>query len=46
VTVHPSYLLRVPEERQAEEYRMFVDDLRLVRGALRLAPNAPYAANP
>ena len=28
VTVHPSYLLRVPEERQAEEYRKFVEDLR------------------
>ena len=27
VTVHPSYLLRVPEEKQAEEYRRFVDDL-------------------
>ena len=32
VTVHPSYLLRVPEERQAEEYAKFVEDLRLVSG--------------
>jgi DNA polymerase len=30
ITVHPSYLLRVPEERKAEEYARFVEDLRLV----------------
>jgi DNA polymerase len=30
VTVHPSYLLRVPEERQAEEYARFVEDLQKV----------------
>jgi DNA polymerase len=29
ITVHPSYLLRVPEAQQAEEYRRFVEDLRL-----------------
>ena len=29
VTVHPSYLLRVPEDRQAEEYRRFVGDVAL-----------------
>ena len=31
VTVHPSFLLRLPDEaRRAEEYARFVDDLRLV----------------
>ena len=31
VTVHPSFLLRVPDERaQAMEYRRFVDELRLI----------------
>jgi DNA polymerase len=31
VTVHPSFLLRIPEEdRKAEEYARFVDDLRRV----------------
>jgi DNA polymerase len=34
ITVHPSYLLRVPEAQQAEEYRRFVDDLKLVTSAL------------
>lgn len=32
-TVHPSYLLRVPE-RQEQEYRRFVDDLRFSRELL------------
>lgn len=33
VTVHPSFLLRVPEgEAQEREYRAFVRDLRAVRG--------------
>ena len=32
VTVHPSYLLRVPEERRAAEYSQFVADLRLLQG--------------
>ena len=31
VTVHPSYLLRVPEEKHAEEYARFVNDLKSVR---------------
>lgn len=32
VTVHPSYLLRLPDSRQAEaEYKRFVADLRLAR---------------
>jgi DNA polymerase len=30
ITVHPSYLLRVPAEQHPHEYRRFVDDLRLV----------------
>lgn len=31
VTVHPSYLLRLPDERvQAMEYRRFIDELRLI----------------
>jgi DNA polymerase len=29
ITVHPSYLLRVPEAQHAEEYRRFVDDLKM-----------------
>ncbi len=38
VTVHPSYLLRVPEEdRKREEYARFVDDLRLARKTLKEA---------
>ena len=36
VTVHPSYLLRVPDaESKAREYARFVDDLRLAAGVLR-----------
>jgi DNA polymerase len=31
VTVHPSYLLRVPDERREAEYAKFVADLRLLR---------------
>ncbi|MEO7726960.1 MAG: UdgX family uracil-DNA binding protein, partial [Burkholderiales bacterium] len=30
VTVHPSYLLRVPVEQHENEYARFVDDLRMV----------------
>jgi uracil-DNA glycosylase family 4 len=31
VTVHPSYLLRLPdEEARAREYKHFVDDLKIV----------------
>lgn len=29
VTVHPSYLLRIPKEQQAQAYARFVDDLQL-----------------
>jgi uracil-DNA glycosylase family protein len=32
ITMHPSYLLRIPEpDRKEEEYRRFVEDLRLAR---------------
>jgi DNA polymerase len=38
VTVHPSYLLRVPDERmQATEYRRFVDELRMIAGGPKQA---------
>ncbi len=30
ITVHPSYLLRVPEEQKEPEFKRFVDDLKLV----------------
>ena len=36
VTVHPSYLLRLPDaEAKAREYRRFVDDLKIVAQLLR-----------
>jgi DNA polymerase len=38
ITVHPSYLLRVPEEdRKAEEYASFVADLKLAHRLLKRA---------
>ena len=38
VTVHPSYLLRIEDERdKAAEYRRFVADLRLCAQTLRVA---------
>ena len=38
ITVHPSFLLRIPEpDRAAEEYARFVTDLRLVKDALAAA---------
>ena len=38
ITVHPSFLLRIPEEdRKAEEYARFVADLRTVKEALAAA---------
>ncbi|WP_315834038.1 UdgX family uracil-DNA binding protein [Bradyrhizobium prioriisuperbiae] len=38
VTVHPSYLLRLPDEdARAKEYERFVDDLRMVADFLRHA---------
>ena len=43
VTVHPSFLLRVPDERaQAAEYRRFVEELRLIAEG----PTAPAAEAP
>src|SRR5262249_12324786 len=42
VTVHPSYLLRLPdEEAKAREYQRFVDDLRL---AAKLLGSSAHAA--
>ena len=42
VTVHPSYLLRLPdEEAKAREYERFVEDLKL---AARLLKNSAHAA--
>ena len=42
VTVHPSYLLRLPDEdAKAREYQRFVDDLRL---AAKLLKNSAQAA--
>jgi DNA polymerase len=38
VTVHPSYLLRLPDEdAKAREYERFVDDLRIAAGLLNKA---------
>jgi probable DNA metabolism protein len=38
ITVHPSFLLRVPEEdRKREEYALFVADLKLAKSGLRKA---------
>jgi uracil-DNA glycosylase len=36
ITVHPSFLLRVPEENKDEEYERFVDDLKLAKPFLTL----------
>jgi uracil-DNA glycosylase len=41
VTVHPSYLLRIPdEEDKAREYVRFVDDLRIARDFLQKSARA------
>ncbi len=41
VTVHPSYLLRVPdEESKLREYQRFVDDLKIAAAALKKIANA------
>ena len=37
ITVHPSFLLRVPDESRAGEYERFVADLRLAARALKRA---------
>ena len=35
ITVHPSYLLRLPDEAQKQdEFARFVEDLKLARNAL------------
>ena len=41
VTVHPSYLLRLPDaEAKAREYQRFVEDLRIAADLLRKSPRA------
>jgi uracil-DNA glycosylase family 4 len=41
VTVHPSYLLRMPdEEARAKEYERFVDDLKIAAACLQHAKAA------
>jgi DNA polymerase len=35
ITVHPSFLLRVPEEYKPQEYKNFVEDLKVVARLLR-----------
>ena len=41
VTVHPSYLLRMPDaDAKAREYQRFVDDLRIAAGLLRKSARA------
>ena len=41
VTVHPSYLLRLPdEEAKAREYQRFVDDLTLAAKLLKSSAHA------
>jgi probable DNA metabolism protein len=41
VTVHPSYLLRLPDaDARAHEYQRFVDDLRIAGGLLKKAAHA------
>jgi uracil-DNA glycosylase len=35
ITVHPSFLLRMPERDKDDEYDRFVDDLKLARPFLR-----------
>ena len=37
ITVHPSFLLRVPDESRAREYERFVADLRIAARALKRA---------
>jgi DNA polymerase len=41
VTVHPSYLLRLPDEdAKAREYERFVEDLKLAAAFLRKSARA------
>lgn len=38
ITVHPSFLLRVPDEYKAVEYRRFVEDLKIAAQFLKRGP--------
>jgi uracil-DNA glycosylase len=41
VTVHPSYLLRLPDaDAKAQEYRRFVQDLKVAADVLRKSAHA------
>jgi DNA polymerase len=41
VTVHPSYLLRLPDaEAKAREYQRFLDDLRIAAALLKKSARA------
>ena len=41
VTVHPTYLLRLPDaDSKAQEYRRFVDDLKIAAALLRKSAHA------
>jgi DNA polymerase len=41
VTVHPSYLLRLPDQdAKAREYERFVDDLKIVAAQMKKAARA------
>ena len=41
VTVHPSYLLRLPDaDSKAREYRCFVDDLKIAAALLQKSAHA------
>jgi DNA polymerase len=41
VTVHPSYLLRLPDEdAKAREYERFIDDLKIVASQMKKAARA------
>jgi DNA polymerase len=41
VTVHPSYLLRLPDaDAKAQEYERFVSDLRIAAAVLRKSAHA------
>ncbi len=41
VTVHPSYLLRLPDaDARAREYERFVDDLKIAAALLRKSAHA------
>jgi uracil-DNA glycosylase len=41
VTVHPSYLLRLPDpDAKAHEYQRFVDDLRIAGALLKKGADA------